>query len=157
MDILTQVVLQLDHNEDSEWEDRAAGEVAAKEAVAQALQFAEKNGFEHRLADHISIGVVDVSIVPNGERWILAHRHEFGHTYNEFIFQPSEDCPYPSVMAVAKAMRIDFSPEEGEELELIELDGMEPMPFSAAEIGTSDNDDLLYCGADVREEKPDAA
>jgi hypothetical protein len=51
------VTLQLDH--DIPLPDDKV-QLAAKQAVENALQFAYDNGFEHDLADDVSIGVADV-------------------------------------------------------------------------------------------------
>ncbi len=37
--------------------------LAAKQAVSNALQFAYDNGFEHCLADEVSVGVRDVAVI----------------------------------------------------------------------------------------------
>ena len=54
------VTLQLDADA-----PQAANKIklAAKQAVSNALQFAYDNGFEHSLADDVSIGVADVEVI----------------------------------------------------------------------------------------------
>ena len=54
------VTLQLDYD-DPQPADKI--KLAAKQAVSKALQFAYDNGFEHCLADDVSIGVADVEVV----------------------------------------------------------------------------------------------
>ena len=54
------VTLQLDANTPQQMDQI---KLAAKQAVSNALQFAYDNGFEHCLADEVSIGVCDVEVL----------------------------------------------------------------------------------------------
>ena len=53
------VTLQVDADEPQDHDKLAK---AARQAVKNALRFAESNGFEHDLAEEVSIGVFDVEV-----------------------------------------------------------------------------------------------
>jgi hypothetical protein len=53
------VTLQVDNADDADPVDRHDKEVAAVEAVANALRAAYENGFCHQLANRLAIGFVD--------------------------------------------------------------------------------------------------
>jgi hypothetical protein len=59
-EVKVRVTLQIDADSPQELERVKR---AAKEAIANALNCAEGNGFEHCLADEVSIGVADVEPV----------------------------------------------------------------------------------------------
>jgi len=59
-EVEVKVTLQLDADTPQQMDQI---KLAAKQAVSNALQFAYDNGFEHCLADEVSIGVCDVEVL----------------------------------------------------------------------------------------------
>jgi hypothetical protein len=60
-----------------------------------------------------------------------------------FYYQPSEKLPYPDTSKIVDAMKIDFKPEEGEKIQIYEIEGKIPMASYKNGLGSTGDPEFL--------------
>lgn len=63
------------------------------------------------------------------KRYLAIHTHEYGVSVYNFQFQPTDTLPQPPIEGVVVECKIDFEPEKGETIDIVDNDLTEYEPM----------------------------